>query len=150
MTTLCLNATNGAVTTFELPACTSFAVLGGRVFATGPAGLIELTGDTDAGTAIAARVLLGNADFGDSHQKRIGEVYLDALAAPGALNFEVVAEGEPYRYTAEARSERGPHKAKTGRGLRSRRYQPGFSNNDGQDFTVLGLALLITAEGRRV
>ena len=71
-----------------------------RAFAANGPGIYELTGDTDAGTAIHSGVLMHNSDFGAPHQKRFRRGYLGISGGSPVMVLET-EDGGRLAYTID-------------------------------------------------
>lgn len=161
MTIIAMNLVNGALTEHKhFPnQYSSFARVGDRYFAGGPNGLAEMTpGGKDVFVSasvtfnnnIDASVKFGSLDFGDSRMKRVTDIYLEA-ESDGALNLHVFTDDDEYVYpVTDIRPPLANRKANIGKGIRTRRWQFGISNQDGANFTIAGMSVLVATMARRV
>jgi len=78
----------------------SYCVFENRAFAANGTGIYELTGDTDAGTAIHSGVLMHNSDFGAPHQKRFRRGYLGISGGSPVMVLET-EDGGRLAYTID-------------------------------------------------
>ncbi len=147
-----LNGTTGALSEYHNYPFTGIAKLGDTWVGTMESGLYTLTGDTDAGTAIAASLQTGFMDFGSVQLKRIREALL-YYRADGALRLKVraVIEGRVHEYWYQLSSQvaDGSREGliKTGLGIVSRSFAFTLENVAGADFDltewmVIPIALL--------
>lgn len=147
-----LNGTTGALSEYHNYPFTGIAKLGDTWVGTMESGLYTLTGDTDAGTAIAASLQTGFMDFGSVQLKRIREALL-YYRADGALRLKVraVIEGQVHEYWYQLGSQvaDGSREGliKTGLGIVSRSFAFTLENVAGADFDltewmVIPIALL--------
>lgn len=144
-----LNTVHGAVTEYD-HTFVSFASIGSRHFGAGPDGIFELVGADDDGTPIAADVRTGKLDFNDSHTKRATDAYVEA-SCDGQLVFHVHTPTADYAYPlGDPSDELVNRKANLGRGVKTRRWQFGLTNEAGADFEVAEISVLVDATSRRV
>ena len=100
----------------------SVAAVGDQVFAAGPGGVYRLTGQTDAGAAIAQRVVFANMDYGTGRYKSVEGCILEARATlPPSVTVRV--EGAAYTYPAQGPKRDTIYRAKLGRGIKHKRLQ---------------------------
>lgn len=100
----------------------SVAAVGDQVFAAGPGGVYRLTGQTDAGAAIAQRVVFANMDYGSGRYKSVESCILEAQATlPPSVTVRV--EGAAYTYPAQGPKRDTIYRAKLGRGIKHKRLQ---------------------------
>lgn len=159
-----MNADTGAVSWYGNWAFTDMAVVGGKVFASGPDGLVVLGGDADGSDAIDARVEYGFSEFGGYHQdgspkpsepkKRLPSLWFGYHAA-GALRATVETYGQGYgvyRYAMEPRAARQPrnNRIQVGKGLNSRYWRIGVENACGCAFEVHSISAEIATSSRRL
>lgn len=130
----------------------SFAEVEGRYYAAGDAGIFELTGDNDAGTAIDAYVLTARRGQGADRRSRMPMVYLTGRSQ-GVLHCSVIdEEGAEFDYTAErALGDRdGRERVKPGKGLKASFWQLKIGNERGEDFELTDVGTLADILKRRV
>lgn len=100
----------------------SVAAVGDQLFAAGPGGVYRLTGQTDAGAAIAQRVVFANMDYGTGRYKSVEGCILEAQATlPPSVTVRV--EGAAYTYPAQGPKRDTIYRAKLGRGIKHKRLQ---------------------------
>lgn len=100
----------------------SVATVGDQLFAAGPGGVYRLTGQTDAGAAIAQRVVFANMDYGTGRHKSVEGCILEARATlPPSVTVRV--EGAAYSYPAQGPKRETIYRAKLGRGIKHKRLQ---------------------------
>lgn len=159
-----MNADTGAVSWYGNWAFTDMAVVGGKVFATGPDGLVVLGGDADGADAIDARVVYGFNEFGGydqwgrptpSEQKKHVPALWFGYHAGGVLRatVETYGQGLPvFRYAMEPRPARQPanNRVQPGKGLSSRYWRIGVENVHGCAFEVHSTAAEVVASSRRL
>lgn len=159
-----MNADTGGVSWYDNWAFTSMAVVDGRVFASGPDGLVLLGGDSDGADTIDARVEYGLTEFGgydkggqpkeSQGKKRVPALWF-GYTAQGALAAEVETYGQglpAYTYAMPPRSANQPrnNRIQPGKGLNARYWRIGVSNVSGCDFEVHSLAAEVAASNRRL
>lgn len=133
----------------------AMARIGGRYFGTGEGGLYELTGDSDDGAEIAARIVTGEMDFGSPAIKRIQEAYL-GYTAGGDLILKVIATHEGkvrefwYRAPVMVPGEVSETRIQVGKGLTSRYWQFELINTGGADFDIEVFDMTLLDLSRRI
>lgn len=135
----------------------SYAEVGGRQYAMGPTGIVELGGDDDDGEAIAARLRTGLTNFGTGRGKRMESAYL-GYTSDGQLGLAVSITSPDgtkteHRYLMRPRPDGGAAhegRIKVGRGLKSVFWQFEVVNVEGADFELHDLQLLPMILDRRV
>lgn len=117
------NIKQAATTERESAAIThSVAAVGDQLYAAGPGGVYRLTGQTDAGAAIAQRVVFANMDYGTGRHKSVEGCILEARATlPPSVTVRV--EGAAYSYPAQGPKRETIYRAKLGRGIKHKRLQ---------------------------
>ncbi len=126
----------------------------GRLFGCNAAGIYELTGDTDNGTAIQASGLSGVSDCGTNRIKGFPDSRL-TLRCEGTLEIDISVDEKPaltYPVTF-AEGQEGIHKKrrKLAKGVKGGHVQIGWRNVDGCDFHLQEIALDFAAsETRRI
>lgn len=117
------NIKQAATTERESAAIThSVAAVGDQLYAAGPGGVYRLTGQTDAGAAIAQRVVFANMDYGTGRHKSVEGCILEARATlPPSVTVRV--EGAAYTYQAQGPKRDTIYRAKLGRGIKHKRLQ---------------------------
>lgn len=95
-----VNMENHAASQYDNFGYNSFAFDGTRYLAAADDGIYELTGTTDAGTAIESVVQLAQTAFGLPNLKAVPSVWIGAKSAT-ELVLKVEADGESYTYTAD-------------------------------------------------
>ena len=149
-----LNTETGAASWHTNFGFESIAQVGARTLAVGPEGLYELTGDTDDGEQIAARVKTGFWDFKLEQTKRLDNMYF-GYTSPGQLALDVEAAESGYaaqRYLLEPRAASEPRNSRVtpGKGLVSRYWRLTISNKDGVPFHVRSMTADLANSNRRV
>lgn len=130
----------------------SFASVEGHYYAASDGGIVELTGNDDAGVVINAHIVTPRRAQGVDRQTRMPLVYL-AGRSEGLLHCGVIDEaGITHDYTAElalgARDART--RVKLGKGLSASFWQLRIANESGQDFELTGIGTLPDVRKRRV
>lgn len=153
-----MNLRNAAVSTLTNYPFTSFASVqrGGRhlTLATGPNGVYQLGGDTDAGDPIQARVRTGLSDFGTSQLKRFANGYI-GYTSDGELKLvAITTDGGRKKenwYRLRPRSADAPVDGRfdIAKGLTARYWGWQVENIDGADFTLADLKVAIALLQRR-
>lgn len=144
---LCLNARTLGVSEYTNYPFTSITAFNGSLYATGPSGIYQISGNDDAGTAIAATILGGQDDYGNtdprydvsSYQKRSSGIYFN-LRGNGSMQVHVVVDENTERfYDVDLSADPdGIHQRRIqpGRLLEGRSWQFGIKNVSGADFTL--------------
>lgn len=159
--TWCLNMTSAGVSEYTSFPITSAMRFNGKYYGTTATGIFELTGDTDAATAIAADVLTGVTDYsyegekGDNSLKikRSGGAYVNLRSQGGFAVVAKVDEDTERIYTLTAAADpKGfhPRRVDLGRLLEGRNWQFGFKNVAGADFSVRDFQNIPIVLSRRI
>lgn len=132
----------------------SIAQLPGKVLAVGPDGLYELTGATDAGEQIDARVASGFTDFGAPQTKRLDTMYFGYTSESRiSVTAETYESGHPpTTYFLEQRAADVPRNSRVvpGKGLWGRYWRLTIRNVGGADFEVHDATADVAVSARRV
>lgn len=152
-----VNANTGAVSTYTNYNFNSFAKLNGRYFGATDAGIYELTGADDDGTAIDASVVLPTTDFqvdkvADADSlKRLPTVYL-GVNTIGDMMLKVTANGDDNFYTLSGTTTTSLHTGRMllGKGVAARYWDFELTNVDGADFTLESMTFYPVALTRRI
>lgn len=112
-------------------------------------GLYTLGGDTDNGTEIVSEVVTGKTLWGSSLKKRLDHVYF-SMKGEGSGELIVRGEADDYRYVFPVRAS-GQSRSVPGKGIRENYLAFGFSNPDGEDFTLDRIEVVVAqSKSRRV
>ncbi len=136
-----VNTRIGAVSEYDNYPFNSFAIIGGRPFASADDGIYELTGDDDEGTPIHASVYTGLTDFGSSVLKRLPSAWI-GLTSSGEMVLKVVTTDKGFKkenwYRMAARPEGSPVDSRfsPAKGLLGRYWGFKLENIDGADFQL--------------
>jgi hypothetical protein len=141
----CMNMASAGVSEYTNYPITSVTRFNGTYYATTSTGIVKLSGDTDAGTAIDSDVLSGMTDYsyegerGDNslRVKRSGGAYVNLRSQGGFAVVAKVDEDKERIYTLSAAADpKGfhPRRVDVGRLLEGRNWQFGFRNISGADF----------------
>jgi hypothetical protein len=132
-----MNANTNAVSTYMGWSMTSMAKIGQRFYATTPAGLAVLEGDTDDGVQINAIIRTRKDDADESYMKRVLKAYM-GISAAGTVYLKTIAGNDEVRvYAAPVNSTiLREKKVDLGRGVKSRYWQFELVNIAGGDFTL--------------
>lgn len=114
-------------------------------------GLYAFGGDLDVAQPIVAEAVTGETLWGDSRKKFLDMVYFSIPDGEGRGELIVHGAGETeHRYDFPFRSS-GQSRAKPGKGIRENYLAFGFSNPDGDDFTLDRIEVLVAqSKTRRV
>ncbi len=137
-----MNLESHAHSRYSNYAFSGFAKFGTTYYGVQSSGLFTLGGDTDNTAPIRSSVYFPESDFENHHGKRVGRLYIGAMAAT-ALNFKAVAEaGVTYYYTVSpSTSAVAGARVQIGRGLVSRYWQFGVFNTNGGYFELATMKL---------
>lgn len=151
-----VNASTGAVTTYLNYNFNSFAKIGGRYFASGPSGIYELVGTTDAGTSITATVTMPTTDLETEEVpsellKRVPAAYL-GVTTTGDMLLRVTANGSQNTYTLAGTATSTLHTGRItlGQGVAARYWDFEISNVNGADFMLESVVFYPVALTRRI
>ena len=128
----------------------SFATFNGVTYGCKDDGIYALTGSTDNGTAIDAKITTAVTDFDNSQKKHMLKSYL-GVKSDGDLLLKVLAEGgNVYYYGVDkTRTSIGGTRVNIGRGLASRYWQFELLNVDGADFELDAIEFFPVITSRR-
>ncbi|HEY1034021.1 MAG TPA: hypothetical protein VGE09_03455 [Pseudoxanthomonas sp.] len=140
-----LNTELRAVTEYRNVPFDSFAILNGRTYAAGDAGIFELAGDTDNGSPIAAQFRPFLTNFGTQKMKRVTDLWIGSSATglfvkvhtKDPVTGQMVEDIYPVEHAHGVGSDKG--RVKIGRGLTSNYWTLTVSNIAGADFDVQGI-----------
>jgi hypothetical protein len=147
-----LNTRKKAMTEYDY-AFNSYAHFRGVLLSAGSTGLFKHTGEnSDAGTAIAARVRTGKESFGTSYGKRVPRIYV-GYETGGAMRFKTITSQDgartyllPHNGITGVQQRRVP----VGRGPKSPYWQFEIANVEGCDFLIENLQAYPEKSRRRV
>lgn len=143
-----VNATTGALSTYQNFGFKQFATAGGHTYAITDNGLFKLTGDTDNGDLLNASIDFGASDFGTSQLKRVSSVYA-GVATDGEAYIRVTAdEGQEIVYRAVA--EHNESRVKTAKGLAARHWRVRLELADASYADLDNLEIEIGVSQRRL
>lgn len=143
-----VNATTGALSTYQNFGFKQFATAGGQTYAITDNGLFKLTGDTDNGDLLNASIDFGASDFGTSQLKRVSSVYA-GVATDGEAYIRVVAdEGRELVYRAI--TEQNESRVKTAKGLAARHWRVRLELTDASYADLDNLEIEIGVSQRRL
>lgn len=135
-----MNSLTTAMTHFDGLPFTSMAVIKGRVFGMGAAGLYELLGENDNGVDINASVTTGYSTLGANEKKRVVDVGINGTSTdPLTLTVSVDgANAGHYSYTVPRRDTNSPrgNRVTLAKGLNSVYWKFSISNQNGGDFDI--------------
>lgn len=133
-----INLKTGAVSHYTNFPFDNIVRFGDRFYGVKSDGIFELTGNTDNGTNIDAKVTTFMTDFGSPNNKRVLWTYLLGRLDDG-MNVTVnTDEGLSYTYPTVGANDGSmrTHRAKVGRGLKGNYFSFTFENVDGADFEI--------------
>lgn len=149
-----LNTETTGTSTYDNFDFESVAQTPDKILAVGPDGLYELTGDTDSGDTIDARIVSGFTDFKLDQIKRVDAMYFGYTSVGGlALKVETLDSGHaPTSYALEARQATAPRSTRVvvGKGMYGRYWRVTLSNIAGADFEIHDATVDIAVSTRRV
>lgn len=159
-----MNTDTAGVSWYDNWAFTSMASVGGKVFASGPDGLVVVGGSADGVEQIDAAVQYGFYELGgydksgqpkpSEQKKRVVSLWY-GYHSDGVLNASVETYGQgyaPFTYAMQPREANQPrtNRIEPGRGLNARYWRIGVSNTDGCDFEVHSISAEVAASNRRI
>lgn len=147
-TTWAMNTRTGAITEYSNYEFNSFARLGNEYIGASANGLYELVGSTDDGTAIAAQLKSGFAQWAGSRFTHLKSVYLGVRGEAGFVLKVITGDGKSYHYGVSSRDMRST-KVKVGKGIRTR-YIRFELISDGDDFDLDSIEFVPLVAQRRV
>ena len=156
LVTYVINANTGAASEYTNYDFNSGAKLGNKYYAASSAGLFELSGTDDGGTAIASTVRLAtttlSTDLVPSQiLKRLPTVYL-GVNTLGDIMLKVTANGASNYYTLTGTTGGALHTGRLllGKGVSARYWDFEITNVSGADFTLESIEFQPTALTRRI
>jgi hypothetical protein len=148
-----LNVRNAALTEYLNMEFNSLAHFNGHVLACGAAGICVLgEADTDAGTAIAARVRTAAQDFGTSYNKRVPRAYLGGMFSED-MEFHTITSQDgtrAYLIPRNGNTAIQQRRVPIGRGPKARYWQFEIRNRNGGAFLIDDLLVYPEVSNRRV
>lgn len=150
-----LNTELRAVTEYRNVPFDSYAILNGRTYAAGDAGIFELAGDTDAGQPIEAWFRPFLTNFGTQKMKRVTDLWIGSSAVGLFVKVHTkdpatgkkVEDIYPVEHAHGAGSDKG--RVKIGRGLSSNYWTLTVGNVAGADFDVQSIEWKLLVLDRR-
>ena len=147
-----MNLKNFAITEYESVEFNSMIEWNGTFYGADANGIFTLSGDTDAGTEIAARYRTGIMDHGTDITKRVSDIYVSGKSTKDilfSLLLDEANEKYDYRVPMDATAFYNAYKANVGRGARARFFQYEVANVDGADMEVDDISLMVQEIERR-
>ena len=149
-----LNTETTAVSWYENFDFESITQTPDKVLGAGRDGIYLMSGTTDAGDAIDARVTSGFYDFGEMQAKRLDALWFGYTSA-GVFAVDVETYGSgygPYTYTLQQRDAVAPRNSRVtpGKGLRGRFWRFTLRNVAGADFTINSAVADVAVSPRRI
>jgi len=138
------NLTSAAPSHFTGFAFNSFAKFNGSYFAAGPSGLYEiLTGNSDAGAAIAANITTGATDMGAHQTKALRFIYL-GIETSGKVRIVITADKQDAKTIVVTPTKTGAQRVRVpvGRDTRGRYWSFRIENMAGADLKVYEIETL--------
>ena len=138
-----LNTENGRVSNYTEFPFIALGQIGDTPAGAAADGIYLLEGSDDAGQPIDAVMRFGMADFGGNDLIRINDIYVGGVLE-NDMELSIRSDGEvtEYTYPLVEREEHIPgHRAKLGKGFRSRYRQVSITNIAGADFTIDNIEL---------
>lgn len=135
------NTDNWAMSRYAPFEMDSVASWGGKLYATGDWGLVELSGQDDRGVDIFARLDSHLTDFKNNRLKLPRALYLGYKSEqPLTVTMSATDSGEETAYTYSAPTRLAdtfvPDRVPVGRGLRSRYFRYSLQNESGGYFSI--------------
>jgi len=144
------NASTGGSTRYENYPFESLANIGGYYVGVSDAGIFELSGDSDDGEPISARIDFGLKRFGSDRLKRLEQIYL-GIKSDGQMYVKVSAEGVSYTYPMRDFSpELQIQRVTPGKGMRANYFGFELGNTAGSDFEFSSISTLVAETARRI
>lgn len=144
MTAIVFNTLAGAVTEYDWEFQSITPTHAGDA-----GGLFLLGGDTDAGLPIVAEIRTP-VPLRETTLKKAMELIYFSVKSAGQCQGLVFGENESWRYNFPVRAS-GQSRCKVGRGIRENYLGFGFSNPDGQAFTIDRIEVLMhESKSRRI
>jgi hypothetical protein len=145
-----VNRMTGATTRYENYDFTRYLYVDGFNYGVKSDGVYLIGADTDDSQAIRASIDFGKEDFDDSHHKRMSNAYV-TLSSDGGLQLRVVDDsGQEYFYAVRASERLNTVRVDMGKGLRANYFELQLYNEDGADFDIADIELLVAATSRRI
>lgn len=149
-----LNTETTAISWYENFGFESVTQTPEKVLGAGRDGIYLMTGSSDAGDTIDARVVSGFYDFGQLEAKRVDALWFGYTSA-GVFAVDVETYGSgygPQTYTLQQRDAAAPRNSRIvpGKGLRGRFWRFTLRNVAGADFTINSAVADVAVSSRRV
>jgi hypothetical protein len=146
-----LNTESSGVTQYDQYPFNSLTRFGNRYLGAGAMGICELSGDTDNGQLIAAKLKTGVTDFDSPMRKRVDRAYL-GITAEGDILLKVTTDKgveDGYQCTPRV-GDIHTERVKLGKGVKSRYWQFELSNSEGANFELESLEWVPIILSRRL
>lgn len=145
-----LNTKTNTTTRYEQFDFNSYATIGGKQYGVRDDGLYELTGPTDAGLPVNARVNFGRNNFGTSRLKSLTQAYV-GVASNNKVVVKVVADGQEFFFQArDADPELTTQRVDFARGFRANYFELEILNAPGDVFDLSSIEFTPIPLSRRV
>ena len=140
-----INLATGAVTEYKNFAFENVLRFGDRFFGVQNDGIYELTGDTDNGEPIIAKVRTFYTDFGKTNIKRVPFVYVVGETGTDLQIGFTADKGVEYEYPVGLVSTQGVQtgRARAGLGVKGTYYNFSITNTEGQAFQIDRLEAIV-------
>lgn len=151
-----VNTSTSAVSTYEDFDFNGFFELGGKYYATGAAGLVQVdVGGTDNGAEISAGLGTGLWTLGSEYQKRVSGAYMTARLGGDMTVTATTDEAATYAPSSVTLSQLGvaqlvQRRVPLARGLAGKSWQFEFNNVAGADFDFGGFGVNLDVSARRI
>lgn len=151
-----VNTVNNAISTYESFPFNGFFELGGKYYATGAGGLVQIdVGGTDNGAEISAGLSTGLWDLKSDFQKGVFSAYLTVRLGGDMTVTTTVDEAARYPASTVTLNQLGvaqlvPRRVPLARGLRGKSWQFEFNNVGGADFDFSDFGVSLSESTRRI
>ena len=150
---LVMNIETGALSDYSNYGFNSFARFKGQYLGASSSGIRLLSGDTDNGTNIDAKVRTGLTDGKSSLLKGVDDLFM-GITTTGIMDAKVVTDGDRsftgVAITPRENTEVTTQRVKFGKGIKSRYYSVEVTNRNGCDFNLDSAELTLIPMGRKL
>lgn len=148
-----MNLMNQAISTYSNYNFNSIACFNGTYLGATDTGIYPLSGDTDNGADIDAKIKTGSMDFGDTIIKYARDVWI-TFRSNGNLTLVIFVDEDTtttiQKQTTIVSDSIIEERLKLPRGLRGRFYTVELKNFSGADFDIDSFNLLVESVRRKV